>query len=241
MSLPPNKPEKVWTTSPNCSSFQWSFTKHRSSEEPALCDVSKGTIRSWRNVCSDPLECLALVMFAGSCKQSPNSCVRCKNWQFTFNGAVFARSSNFLTWSWPYLPSIVIICSQFRLRVHYPPMYLLWPSVYIYAQPFLYNSTTLSMRQIDYCRPADKTTAKLAASPGHSTICFILGYIYWQIGEVIVCEQRPDTVSSVCPHLCPQCLTLCFWQFAPIVQHFLMGGTRGDWAQSTAKECDIPF
>lgn len=25
------------------------------------------------------------------------------------------------------------------------------------------------------------------------------GYIYWQIGEVIVCEQHPDTVSSVCP------------------------------------------
>lgn len=55
----------------------------------------------------------------------------------------------------------------------------------------------------------------------------------------------PDTVSSVCPHLCPhlcpKCLTLCFWQFAPIVQHFLIGGTLEDWAQSTAKECDIPF
>lgn len=53
--------------------------------------------------------------------------------------------------------------------------------------------------------------------------------------------MRADTVSSVCPHLCPKCLTLCFWQFAPIVQHFLIGGTLKDWAQSTAKECDIPF
>lgn len=47
--------------------------------------------------------------------------------------------------------------------------------------------------------------------------------------------------APVCPHLCPKCLTLCFWQFAPIVQHFLIGGTLEDWAQSTAKECDIPF
>lgn len=60
-------------------------------------------------------------------------------------------------------------------------------------------SATLSMRQIEWYKLTDKTTAKQAASPGYSTICFILGYIYWQIGEVIVCEQRPDTVSSVCP------------------------------------------
>lgn len=47
------------------------------------------------------------------------------------------------------------------------------------------------------------------------------------VTEVIVWKAAPDTVSSVCPHLCPKCLTLCFWQFAPIVQHFLIGGTLG--------------
>lgn len=52
---------------------------------------------------------------------------------------------------------------------------------------------------------------------------------------------RELSVSSVCPRSFPKCLTLCFWQFAPIVQHFLTGGTLEDWAQSAAKECDIPF
>lgn len=56
--------------------------------------------------------------------------------------------------------------------------------------------------------------------------------------NVIVCEL---TVSSVDPQLFPKRLTLCFWQFAPIVKRFLTGGALEDWAQSAAKECDIPF
>lgn len=116
----------------------------------------------------------------------------------------------------------------------------------IYAQACLYTLCHIvwgpnrMMLNINSCH-ADRARLKRAASPGYSTICFILGYVYCQIGEVIVCKQRLTQFPLSAPHLCPPCLTLCLWQFAPIVQHFLMGGTRRDWAQSTAKECDIPF
>lgn len=39
-------------------------------------------------------------------------------------------------------------------------------------------------------RHTDRALLKRAASPGYSTIFFILGYVYCQIGEVIVREQR---------------------------------------------------
>lgn len=71
---------------------------------------------------------------------------------------------------------------------------------------------------------------------------FVLGFMITECKHA--CRGycvRTDTVSSVCPRLCSKCLTLCFWQFAPIVPHFLIGGTLVDWVQSTAKECDIPF
>lgn len=61
------------------------------------------------------------------------------------------------------------------------------------------------------------------------------------VAEVIVRKQRLTQFPLSAPHLCPKCLTLCFWQFAPIVQHFLIGGTLEDWDHSAAKECDIPF
>ena len=64
-----------------------------------------------------------------------------------------------------------------------------------------------------------------APSPQHLTIWLHLAlFIVDSVGRGY-CLRAPDTVSSVCPHLCPKCLTLCFWPFAPIVQHFLIGGT----------------
>lgn len=62
-------------------------------------------------------------------------------------------------------------------------------TVYVYA-------ATLSKKQTDYLIRPLLNRLRLQDIP-----LFVLsfGYIYWQIGEVIVCEQRPDTVSSVSP------------------------------------------